>query len=82
MIAADARQIGRLGASENPADIGDSLPIGAVTFASSLIRTLANTNSRRCVDRRKGMGCHQRDELVAPAEGEGVGADDQRGDPG
>jgi hypothetical protein len=72
------RQIGRLGAFENLPDVNADLAI-----VSQEARSIADQAADRgelapFIDRRNGMACRQHHELVAPAEEERFGGDDER----
>src|ERR1700730_12777977 len=72
------RKISRLGALEDLSDISaDQVPI------AGLARSIADQAARGdrltlLIDRRNGIACRQRHELVAPAGEERVTADDKR----
>ena len=72
------RQIGRLGALEDLSGVNADLAIGSREARSIADQAAGRGEFAPLIDRRNGMACRQRHELLAPAVEERIGADDER----
>src|SRR5206468_3316862 len=72
------RQIGRLGALEDLSGINAGLAIGSCEARSVADQAAGRGEFARLINRRKGMACCQRNELVASTEEERIGANNKR----
>jgi hypothetical protein len=71
------RKVGGLGALENAAGVDAGLTIGVHKVSSVADQTAGRGELAQLIDRGDGVACRQRDNLIAPAAEERVGADEQ-----
>jgi hypothetical protein len=71
-------QIGRLGALKNPTDIDPNLAKHSGEARSVADQATGRGEFAPLIDRRNGMACRQRHDLLAPAEEKRIGTDNER----
>src|SRR5260370_38672468 len=72
--------MGGIGAFEDLSGVNPDLGPRAGKARSIADQAAGRAEFTRSIDRRNGMACRQRHELLAPAEEEGVAADGERAD--
>src|SRR5688572_17611346 len=72
------RQVSRLGTLEDPSGVNADLSIKRRDARPIADQTAFHDELTPLIDRRNGMACRQRNELLAPAVEEWIGGDDER----